>query len=423
MTAEAIRLTPSAISGKIKAIPSKSDAHRLLIAAALADRPTLLTMSGGSEDISATIGCLEALGAKIERQTGGVLVTPVQSVSRKPLLDCCESGSTLRFLLPVASALCPNAAFTGHGRLPQRPVDSLCRAISSGGVSCSADRLPLETSGVLQSGTYRLPGGVSSQYITGMLLALPLTGGDSEIILTDTLRSAAYVDITLGVMRRFGVQVEKRENGYFVPGGQSYRSPGTAVVEGDWSNGAFMLCLGAACGSVTVSGLQPDSPQGDKAIAELLRRMGAQVSVCGDSVTASRGQLRGCEIDIDETPDLLPALAAVAAFAEGETRFVNGARLRLKESDRLATCAGLLRDLGGAADETEDSLVVHGTGLKGGVTKGQGDHRIVMAAAIAAAGCRQTVTVEGCSAVNKSYPTFFDDYIRLGGIAEENSAR
>jgi len=272
----------------------------------------------------------------------------------------------------------------------------------------------------LRGGVYRLPGGISSQYITGMLLALPCTGEDSEIILTDTLRSAAYVDITLGVMERFGVEVRRTDSGFFIPGGQRYVSPGEVEVDGDWSNGAFILCMGAIGGSVTVTGLHPDSPQGDRAIVELLRRMGANVSVDGSSVTVTPGKLTGCEIDIDATPDLLPALAAVAAFAEGDTYFVNGARLRIKESDRLTACAQLLRDLGGAAEETADSLIVHGTGLTGGGTHGHNDHRMVMAAAIAAVGCTEPVTIRGAEAVGKSYPGFFEDYRLLGGIISDN---
>ena len=284
------------------------------------------------------------------------------------------------------------------------------------GVSFSSDRLPLATSGRLRGGVYRLPGGISSQYITGLLLALPATGEDSEIILTDQLRSAAYVDITLNVLERFGITVEKRANGFFIPGGQRYISPGRAEVDGDWSNGAFILACGAIGGEVTVTGLNSDSPQGDRAVVGLLEKMGARVTVNGSSVTVSPGKLRGCEIDIDPTPDLLPALAVVAAFAEGDTHFVNGARLRIKESDRLTACAHLLRDLGGDAEETADSLIVHGKPLVGGTTDGCNDHRIVMAAAIAAVGCKGNVTITGSQAVNKSYPGFFEDISALGGI-------
>ncbi|MBE6753854.1 MAG: 3-phosphoshikimate 1-carboxyvinyltransferase [Ruminococcaceae bacterium] len=410
-----ITVTPSLLCGKVAAIPSKSDAHRLLIASAFADRPTTLMMRGSSEDIDATIGCLRAIGAGIDKQADRVVVTPVSNIPPRPLLDCRESGSTLRFMLPVAAAVCESAAFVGQGRLPQRPIGELREALTGGGVAFSSDRLPFEISGRLNAGDYRLPGGISSQYITGMLMALPLTGGESEIILTDALRSGAYVDITLDVLKRFGIEIKKSHCGYLVPAGQRYRSVGQVDVDGDWSNGAFLLCMGAIGGSVTVTGLRAHSPQGDKAITDLLRRFGAKVTADGDSVTVSGGRLVGCEVDIDETPDLLPALAMVAAFAEGETRFVNGERLRIKESDRLAACADLLHDLGGDAEETADGLIVRGGGLRGGSTHGQGDHRIVMAAAIAAVGCTEEVTITGYGAVNKSYPAFFEDYAALGG--------
>ena len=310
MITDKVIIEPRALRGSIPAIPSKSDAHRLLIASALADRPTKLIMHGGSQDISATIGCLRAMGAKIDVTDDCVEVTPFADPEYAPLLDCGESGSTLRFMLPVAAAVCERAAFAGHGRLPERPIGELCGAMSEGGVSFSADRLPFETSGRLRSGVYRLPGGISSQYITGMLLALPCTGGDSEIILTDTLRSAAYVDITLGVMEKFGIRVEKRDRGFFIPGGQRYISPGEIEVDGDWSNGAFMLCLGALGGGVTVTGLHPDSPQGDKAIVELLRRMGANVTADGSSVTVTPGKLTGCE-QSQHSPRATPDLSTV----------------------------------------------------------------------------------------------------------------
>ncbi len=415
MTTDTVTIIPSPLSGTAAVIPSKSDAHRLLIASAFADRPTTLIMNGSSEDIDATIGCLRAIGVYIEQHSDHVVVTPIEQTQSHPLLDCRESGSTLRFMLPVVTAVCTSASFTGRGRLPQRPIGELREALSSGGVNFSGEHLPFETNGQLKGGVYRLPGGISSQYITGMLMALPLTGEDSEIVLSDALRSGAYVDITLDVLKRFGITIQKTDRGYLIPGGQRYLSPSRITVDGDWSNGSFLLCAGAIGGSVTVTGLRPDSPQGDKAIIHLLKRFGTNVTVSDDSVTVSGGHLTGCEIDIDETPDLLPALAVVAAFAEGETRFINGARLRIKESDRLTACANLLRDLGGKAEETADSLTVYGTGLTGGSTHGCNDHRIVMAAAIATVGCRDKVTITGCSAVNKSYPAFFEDYAGLGG--------
>lgn len=429
-------LRPKALTGVIGAIPSKSDAHRQLICAALADEPTEIMLSSSSEDIDTTVACLRALGADIEQLDGSLLVQPVHKARDEATLNCAESGSTLRFLLPVAAALCDRVRVTGRGRLPERPLGELVRALEQNGVTFSSGKLPLYLQGSLKSGTYTLPGNVSSQYISGLLLALPLLDGESEIALTAPLESSDYVNITLGVLAQYGVQVAPLEQGFSVPGGQQYRSPGKVSLEGDWSNAAFFLAAGAlgaraqsnktndagdmpashVLPQLTVTGLLPHSPQGDRRVVDLLCRFGAEVSIDANCVCVTPGSLQGCVIDIGETPDLLPVLAVVAAFAKGETHFVNAARLRLKESDRLRATATLLRSLNGAVTELSDGLVVHGGGLTGGVVDSFHDHRIAMAAAVAATACVEPVTILDAGAVNKSYPAFFEDYQKLGGV-------
>lgn len=410
-----VQIIPAPLHGAIRAIPSKSDAHRLLICAALADVPTQFTLPQSSADIEATMNCLRALGAEITREGDSVMVAPIRSVPENPLLDCGESGSTLRFLLPVAAALCGRVRFTGQGRLPDRPIGELKSAMEAHGVSFSADQLPFTLSGRLSGGAYSLPGNVSSQYITGLLLAMPRLDGDSTLTLTTKLESAAYVDITLHTLRRFGITVQTGGATYTVPGGQKFLSPVRAELDGDWSNAAFFLAAGALASPVTVSGLNLNSPQGDQEILNLLRRFGAAVTARGTAITVSPAPLYGFNIDMSGIPDALPVLAAVAACANGETRFTNAARLRLKESDRLAATAAMLRALGGYAEELPDGLIVRGAALTGGTVDGCNDHRIVMAAAIAAIRCNGTVTITGTEAVRKSYPAFFEDYIRLGG--------
>jgi len=412
-------IIPSPLTGSITAIPSKSVAHRLLICAAFADRPTVLTIPSSSGDIDATIDCLRAMGAGIVRRADDIVVTPAAEIAPAPILDCRESGSSLRFLLPTAAALCENVRFTGCGRLPERPLGDLTTAMKRHGVSFRSERLPLETSGRLHGGKFALPGDISSQYLTGLLLALPRLEEDSEIRLTTKLASSSYVDITLCILALFGIRVKRTVYGYFVPGRQTFTSQGRISVDGDWSNAAFFLAAGAIGGSVTVTGLNPLSPQGDKAIVELLRRFGAKVTSDNGRVTAFPGALHGCEIDLCGVPDLLPALALVAACAEGETRFVNGARLRYKESDRLASTATMLRSLGGEAEQNYDGLRVRGRALEGGVVQSFNDHRIAMAAAIAGSRCSGPVTILGAEAVNKSHPAFFRDYIKLGGNAQD----
>ncbi len=414
-----IRITPSQLYGGIEAPASKSDAHRLLICSALADKPTVIDLDKTSTDIDATIECMRAMGASIEYKCGEYIVEPIKAPPERPLLDCKESGSTLRFLLPVASVVCGGARFLGGGRLPERPLEGLIEVMESGGVLFSGHRLPFEMKGRLNSGAYEIAGDVSSQYISGLMLALPLASGDSRIILTSRLESAAYVDMTLHAQRRFGVIILKNGNALEMEGGQRYRSPDKAAVEGDWSNAAFFLTAGALGGPVTVKGLAEDSVQGDSAVEQILRDFGASAASSGGSVKVSARELSGRTVDVSAIPDLLPILAVAAAFAEGETRFVNAARLRLKESDRLRTTASMLTSLGGGVTELDDGLLVRGGGLTGGETESFGDHRIAMAASIAAAYSKNPTTIRHAEAVRKSYPTFFEDFAKLGGRYEE----
>ncbi len=390
-----IRITPHRLSGSLRAIPSKSDAHRLLILAALAEMETFVGCPDVSRDIEATASLLRALGAGVERTEDGFLVTPVSSVPASPLtLDCHESGSTLRFLLPVAAALGVNAKFVGEGRLGERPMLPLTAALRSGGVSVSADLLPIEISGRLRPGEYELPGNISSQFISGMLMALAHLGGGS-VRLTTALESSGYVDMTLRTLERFGVSVSHGGGTFAVSG--RVRSPGHVDAEGDWSSAAFWQEANTFGSDVSVEGLDGASAQPDRAAARLLQTLGGTVDVSG-------------------SPDLFPALALAASAARERTVFVGGARLRLKESDRIATVAAALRALGGVCRETEDGLTVEPSPLSGGEVDGAGDHRIVMAAAVAAAHASGETVIRGAEAVEKSYPGFFEDFTHLGGI-------
>ena len=391
-------IRPAPLEGTIRIPASKSCAHRALIAAALSDAPSEIALNATSEDIEATARCLNALGAAITRTAEGYSVLPADGGRPgEALLDCGESGSTLRFLMPVAAALGTAARFTGGGRLPERPNLPLAEALRANGVRVSGDRVPLTTEGRLRGGRFEIAGNVSSQYITGLLFALPLCEADSEIRLTTPLESASYVDITLDTLRTFGIRAEARSSGWLVPGGQRYRTPGRIRVEGDWSAAAFWLCAEQLGARVRCEGLNPDSRQGDRKMPELLARLGG-------------------EIDVSDVPDLVPALAVAAAFHPGTTRITGAARLRFKESDRIAAVAGMLRALGGDCDEFPDGLRIRGAEtLRGGRADGCGDHRIVMAAAIAATRCRGTVEITDAEAVGKSWPAFFDAYRAAGG--------
>lgn len=409
-----VTVSPAPLTGTIGAIPSKSDAHRLLICAALADKPTVIHVPELSADIEATARCLAALGAEIVYENGAFTVNPLQNVPENPALDCGESGSTLRFLLPVAAALSEKASFAGRGRLPERPISDLAGAMKAHGVQFSAEKLPFSTAGRLAGGDYCLPGNVSSQYITGLLLALPLTQEGGRIHLTTSLESAAYVDMTVFSLGRFGVEVKTTSDGWSAAP-QHFISPGAIIADGDWSSAACFLTAGAIGGKVTVTGLDTRSTQGDKAVLDILRAFGAAVSTDGNAVTVTHQPLRACDVDLKNIPDLLPALAVLAAFSRGTTRFTGGARLRIKESDRLKTVSAMINALGGDAEETADGLIVRGKPLTGGTVSAENDHRIAMAAAIAAAFSAGDVTITGAEAVNKSYPRFFEDFSQLGG--------
>ena len=412
-----IVIEPSPLKGEIAAIPSKSVAHRMLICAALADGPTTLRIPKTSDDIDATADCLRALGAAITVNNEDYIVEPIAQIENIPQLDCGESGSTLRFLLPVAAAAADRCRFDGHGRLPERPLSDLTDAMKEHGVSFDGEKLPFTIGGRLRGGIFRLPGNVSSQYITGLLLALPLCEEDSVIELTTALESASYIDITLSVLKTFGITVHCERNRYIIPGKQVFRSPGTLPVEGDWSNAAFFLTAAALNNDIVLTGLNPDSAQGDRKIIALLEQLGAVTQKDNGRLTLRSDDLKGCTIDIQDTPDLLPVLSVAAAFAQGETTFINAARLRLKESDRLASSAAMIENLGGRAEVGEDELTVYGTGLIGGTVESCNDHRIAMSAAVAATRCSKPVTILHAEAVKKSYPGFYNDYNKTGGKA------
>ena len=418
-----ITITRPAQGGTIRAIASKSQAHRLLIGAALAHNPTRIRCAETSDDIDATVRCLAALGAEIEYDGSVFDIAPIpRPVLGERKLDCGESGSTLRFMLPVACALGAGATFHMGGRLPSRPLSPLYEELNGHGCALSAaGKSPLYTGGHLTGGRYLIPGKISSQYISGLLLALPLLEEDSLIEVGGKVESRPYIDMTLAVLKTFGIGIKTNTHSFTVPGNQRYTTPGTLTVEGDWSNAAFWLALGAVGEEgIAVTGLDASSPQGDKAILTLLERFGARVTADGGTVTVSRGDLHGIDIDAGDTPDLVPVLAAVAAVSAGRTVISNAGRLRLKESDRLATVAGTLTALGADITETDDGLVIDGKPmLQGGIVRSYGDHRIAMTAAVVSTACSKPVTIQQAETVAKSYPGFFEDLTVLSGAFEE----
>lgn len=391
-----ITIQPQKLRGTLNIIPSKSQAHRYLICAAFADAPTHLTCPASNQDIEATAACLNALGAQVLPTKDGYQIAPVTVLPKKAALPCGESGSTLRFLLPVVGALGVDTTFYMKGRLPQRPLSPLWEEMERMG--CTLTRPTADTvrcHGKLRPGQYRIDGGVSSQFITGLLLALSLLETESQLTITGKLESAPYVRMTEEALSRFDVSPQPL-------GGQHLHTPGELTAEGDWSNGAFFLAANVLGSTLDIRDLAENSPQGDRAAAALLPALSAGAA----------------EISAADIPDLVPILAVTAAACHGAV-FKDIRRLRLKESDRVASVIAMITRLGGKAYADENTLTVLGTGLQGGTVDACNDHRIAMAAAIAATVCKEPVTILGAQAVNKSYPQFWEEYRRLGGNYEQ----
>ena len=431
-------IEPGPLRGTVRAIPSKSDALRKLILSALAGSPTLLAMDARSEDIDAAIRCLTALGAKIKPDQSSVLVEPIARGentadgrtwrSGERVLDCAESASLLRFLMPLIAALGMEARFITRGKLAGRPHDALIAALRAHGVRVNTDAPTMSMSGQLTAGVFELPGDVSSQFASGLLMALPLLESPSEIVFTSSIQSQGYIDLTLEVMRRFGLEARRTAQGYHVPAPQLVNSPSRLQVEGDWSNAAFFLAANALGGDVRVSGLDTDSAQADRDIVRLVQLYtgGNCATLDGQSHADTRDENHTHQpwvspqntiiIDVSDIPDLVPILAVIATQAPRQTRIVGAARLRFKESDRLSAMYECLRGLGAQVRQTPDALIIEGGNrLRGGEVSGYNDHRIVMAMAMAATVASAPVTIHGSDAVTKSYPGFYEDFAGLGG--------
>ena len=392
-----IIIHPRPLYGELTVIPSKSQAHRLMICAAFSDKPTILRCSETNRDIEATANCLTALGAEILRTESGYTVFPMETIPEQAVLNCQESGSTLRFLLPVAGALGVDTTFLMEGRLPQRPLSPLWEEMERMGCTLSRpSAAAVRCTGKLRPGTYSINGGVSSQYITGLLLALSLLGRPSTLNITGKVESKPYIEMTKAAITLFGCNPDH-------PGELGFRSPGTLSVEGDWSNGAFFHAANALGSHLGLHGLDPNSSQGDSAVLELL----SSLQSCSPRISAA------------DIPDLVPILSIVAAHHHGAT-FTDIHRLRMKESDRVASVIAMLENLGGRAEADENTMTVFPSELTGGIVDSCNDHRIAMSAAIAATVCTGSVTILGAQCVSKSYPSFWEEYRRLGGNYEQH---
>lgn len=389
----------SILKGDIVLPPSKSIAHRALLCSFLSGGGTVKPIID-SNDMKATTGIINLLK------------------NGETVLNSIESGSTLRFMIPVAAALGRNVTFVGEGSLLSRTVGEYLELLPKHNVTVESNGyLPFGIKGKLSAGSYEVAGNVSSQYITGLLLSLPLLEEDSAVILTTELQSKPYVDMTIKVMADYGVDVRETDFGYLIKGNQKYAQL-DYTVEGDWSHAAFFLLAGALGSDVTLKGLDINSPQGDKAIVDVMRRFGADIEIDKDSIRCKKSRLHAADINASDIPDLVPVIALLAAFADGTTVISGAQRLRFKESDRIESVVYNLRQIGADVTETPDGMIINGAkALHGAKLKGYNDHRIVMAFSVAGLYLKGETVIDDAMSINKSYPSFFDDYNSIGGKA------
>lgn len=409
----------ASLAGRVIVPASKSEAHRYMICAALADVPTEIEMHGICSDIEATADCLASLGAGVERTQSGYRISPVKDVLNGNTLRCRDSGSTLRFLLPVAAALGAEASFYREGKLHERPLVPLDCEMERHGTSLVGDGRLLHIKGQMSGCEYKIAANISSQFISGILMALPIIGGGT-VELEGKIESAGYIDITVAVMKRFGVDVSFDGNKLCVPQGSRYVSPASVTVSGDWSGAAFWVAAGALSkDGIDVCGVDTDSLQGDKRIVGVVNDIGADVKIDGGCVCVKRNKLNGLDVDASDIPDIVPIISVLSSVSKGKTVISGAERLRIKESDRLATTTETLTLMGADVKELSDGLSICGVSeLRGAVIESHRDHRIAMSAAISSMMCDGEVTVLGAECVNKSYPAFWDDFVSLGGVVE-----
>lgn len=418
-----IELKPTPLKGSIKVPPSKSLGHRAIIAAALAKGSSIINNIVSSEDISATIDAVRALGAKvnIDENKAYIKGTDFREIISNTI-DCRESGSTLRFLIPLGLLANKAIKYVGSGNLGSRPLDPYIEIFKEQSIQYNSTKLPFTLEGKLKPDEYQLKGNISSQFFTGLMFALPLLEESSDIYVSGPLESKAYIDLTIDSLKAFGVNIENHDYKHFhIEGHQSYK-PIEYSVEGDYSQAAFWLAAGLLGEQIQCTNLSSDSKQADRAFIDILRSSGAQIDITERTVTAKKSVLRAFEADVSQYPDIAPILAVVAAVTDGTTRITGAARLKIKECDRLKAISSELNKIGAEIVEGDDFLIIKGkTNLTGGVVETWGDHRIAMALSIASIKCNAPLIIKNSGVVSKSYPHFFKDFAELGGIINERS--
>lgn len=425
-----VKITPSPLKGEINIPPSKSLAHRAVICAGLSEGISKIDNIIYSEDIKATIKGMESFGVKVEEKAGNedeiTKALKVQGTRNfrvvADTIDCIESGSTIRFLIPIALLTGEEVTFKGRGKLVSRPMNIYYELFESQGIGYenNSGNLPLKVKGKLKPETYKVKGNVSSQFITGLMFALPLLEGDSKIVVTTELESKGYVDLTMDSMKKFGVEIENKDyKEFYIKGNQRYLNRDYRV-EGDFSQAAFWIVAGLLGANIKCKDLNVNSLQGDMEILDIVKKMGANLDIKEEYIEVKASETKGIVIDASECPDLVPVLSVLAALSEGTTRIINAERVRIKECDRLKAMATELNKVGAEIEETADGLIIKGKkSLKGGIVDSWNDHRIAMAMAVASIKCEEPLIITDSKAVKKSYPHFWEDFVKLGGVINE----
>ena len=425
-----IKIKPSILNGTIEIPPSKSYSHRAVIAAALAEsrKKSKIDNLKFSVDITTTTDIMENWGAKINREESSleIIGNDGKVVPKDKYVQCNESGSTIRFLIPIGITDENELIFDGKGKLVDRPLDSYYRIFDKQGIFYKNEngKLPLEVKGKLKAGNYEIDGNISSQFITGLLYALPLLDGDSKLIINKNLESKGYIDLTMEILKLAGIKIKNNDYKSFeIKGNQKYK-PFDYTVEGDYSQVAFWIVAGIISANrdneIKCLHVNKNSLQGDREIIEIVERMGAKLEIFDDYLIVKPSKTKGTVIDISQCPDIAPILTVLGALSEGETRIINGERLRIKESDRITSIKTELNKLGANVNEEGDSLIIQGVErFNGGVTvNAWNDHRIAMSLAIASSRCEKEIVLEEAESVRKSYPHFWDDFVKMGGEIE-----
>ena len=424
-----VNIIPKNLEGEVVIPPSKSLAHRAIIAAGLSSGISEISNISYSEDIAATINAMKSLGAGIKKKTAGkdsnsllISGTDNRILPVEEIIRCNESGSTLRFTIPLAGLTDRKLTFQGKGRLTRRPLTVYYDIFDNQGIEYYTDngRLPLTVPGRIKPGRFVIKGNISSQFITGLMFSLPLLNGDSRIIITTDLESRGYVDLTINILKKYSIEINNNNyQEFFIRGRQRYR-PNNYRVEGDYSQAAFWIAAGVFGNRIKCSDIKQGSLQADRRIVNTVDRMGADLNIERDSIIANRSNTYGIKFDASQCPDLVPIVAVLAALSAGKTEIINAARLRIKESDRLKAVSTELNKLGADIRELKDGLVIRGKKqLNGGVVDSWNDHRIAMSLAVAAIKCTEPVIIKNSHAVKKSYPDFWGEYRRLGGNIDE----